>query len=41
MQITKTVKYTDLNLMGQYNPYDKKEQTKRLGRIIDANYEKG
>ena len=33
-------KWTDLNLMDQNDPEDIKEQSKQLGRILDANYKK-
>ena len=40
MHKTQNGKWTDLNLMDQEYPEAVKEQYIRIGRIIDANYEK-
>ena len=40
MQKIQNGKWTDLNLMYQEDPEAIKEQSIRLGRILDANYEK-
>ena len=40
MHKTQNGKWTDLNLMDQEDPEAVKEQYIRIGRILDANYEK-